>query len=144
MAHILKLRIHLYIIFGQIIFQNFHQFKAFVGLSDCRTIGPSYYRTVGLSDCRTIGLSDYSYGPVLRVLENWPEKIWSSISFLLLNIIDSNFGQLEISVYTLQNNKKILCISINIYLCTQLPVDPRDQSLFTNLNILILHRGEKR
>jgi hypothetical protein len=36
-----------YIIFGQIIFQNFHQFKAFVGLSDCRTIG----------------LSDYSYGP---------------------------------------------------------------------------------
>ena len=44
-----------YIIFGQIIFQNFHQFKAFVGLSNCRT--------VGLSDCRTIGLSDYSYGP---------------------------------------------------------------------------------
>jgi hypothetical protein len=43
------------IIFGQIIFQNFHQFKAFVGLLDCRTIG--------LSDCRTIGLSDYSYGP---------------------------------------------------------------------------------
>ena len=27
-----------YIIFGQIIFQNFHQFKAFVGLSDCRII----------------------------------------------------------------------------------------------------------
>jgi hypothetical protein len=25
-----------YIIFGQIIFQNFHQFKAFVGLSNCR------------------------------------------------------------------------------------------------------------
>ena len=48
MAHILKLRI--YIIFGQIIFQIFHQFKAFVGLSDCRTIG----------------LSDYSYGPVLN------------------------------------------------------------------------------
>ena len=43
-----------YIIFGQIIFQNFHQFKAFVGLSDCRTIGPSDYRTVGLSDCRII------------------------------------------------------------------------------------------
>jgi hypothetical protein len=36
---------------------------------------------------------------VLRVLENWHDKIWSSISFLLLNIIDSNFGQLEISVY---------------------------------------------
>ena len=28
----------LYIIFGTIIFQNFHQFKAFVGLSDCRII----------------------------------------------------------------------------------------------------------
>ena len=28
-----------YIIVGQIIFQNFHQFKAFVGLSDCRTVG---------------------------------------------------------------------------------------------------------
>ena len=28
----------MYIIFGQIIFQNFHQFKAFVGLSDCRII----------------------------------------------------------------------------------------------------------
>jgi hypothetical protein len=27
-----------YIIFGQIIFQNIHQFKAFVGLSDCRII----------------------------------------------------------------------------------------------------------
>jgi hypothetical protein len=27
-----------YIIFGQIIFQNFHQFKAFVGLSDYRTV----------------------------------------------------------------------------------------------------------
>jgi hypothetical protein len=27
-----------YINFGQIIFQNFHQFKAFVGLSDCRII----------------------------------------------------------------------------------------------------------
>ena len=37
-----------YIIFGQIIFQNIHQFKAFVGLSDCRTIEPSDYRTVGL------------------------------------------------------------------------------------------------
>ena len=81
---------------------------------------------------------------VLRVLANLPEKIWSSISFLLLNIIDSNFGHLEISVYTLQKNKKILCISINIYLYTQLPVHPRDQSLFTYLNILILHRGEKR
>ena len=43
-----------YIIFGQIIFQNFHQFKAFVGLSNCGTIGPSDYRTVGLSDCRII------------------------------------------------------------------------------------------
>ena len=56
-------------------------------------------------------------------LENWPEKIWSSISFLLLNIIDSNFGPLEISVYTLQKikkYKKILCISINIYLYTQI------------------------
>ena len=47
-----------YIIFGQIIFQNFHQFKAFVGLSDCRTIGPSDYRTIRLSDYRTVGLSD--------------------------------------------------------------------------------------
>jgi hypothetical protein len=37
------------VIFGQIIFQNFHQFKAFVGLLDYRTIGPSDYRTVGLS-----------------------------------------------------------------------------------------------
>jgi hypothetical protein len=61
-----------YIIFGQIIFQNCHQFKAFVGLSDCRTIGPSDYRTVGLSDCRTIGLSDYSYGPIIY------EWIWFS------------------------------------------------------------------
>jgi hypothetical protein len=58
-----------YSIFGQIIFQNFHQFKAFVGLSDCRTIGLSDYRTVGLSDCRTIGLSDYSYGP--KNLTEW-------------------------------------------------------------------------
>ena len=36
-----------------------------VRLSDCRTIGLSDYRTVGLSDCRTIGLSDYSYGPIM-------------------------------------------------------------------------------
>jgi hypothetical protein len=54
-----------YIIFGQIIFQNFHQFKAFVGLSD--------YRTVGLSDCRTIGLSDYSYDPKYS---NQAEVFW--------------------------------------------------------------------
>ena len=61
-----------YIIFGQIIFPNFHQFKAFVGLSDCRTIGPSDYRM-----CRTIGLSDYSYGPVLYSIHNqvcFPKK----------------------------------------------------------------------
>ena len=55
---------------------------------------------------------------VLRVLENWPEKIWSSISFLLLNIIDSNFGQLEISVYTLQKNKKKYCVLVSIFTCT--------------------------
>jgi hypothetical protein len=70
---------------------------------------------------RTIGLSDYSYGPVLRVLENWPEKIWLSISFLLLNIIDSNFGQLEISVYTLQKNKKNIKkyrVLVSIFTCT--------------------------
>jgi hypothetical protein len=30
-------------------------FLAFGGLSDCRTIGPSDYRTVELSDCRIIG-----------------------------------------------------------------------------------------
>jgi hypothetical protein len=47
-----------YIIFGQVILQNFHQFKAFVGLSDCRTI-----------DRRTIGLSVYSYGPSHALLE---------------------------------------------------------------------------
>ena len=41
-----------YIIFGQIIFQNFHQFKAFVGLSN--------YRTVGLSDCRIITTAPYN------------------------------------------------------------------------------------
>ena len=34
---------------------NFQRNKAFVGLSD--------YRTVGLSDCRTIGLSDYRLDP---------------------------------------------------------------------------------
>jgi hypothetical protein len=43
---------------------NFQRNKAFVGLSNCRTIGPSDYRTLGLSDCRTIGLSDNSYGSV--------------------------------------------------------------------------------
>ena len=51
---------------AKLFFQNLHEFKAFVGLSDCRTIGPSDYRTVGLSDCRTIGLSDYSYDPVFK------------------------------------------------------------------------------
>ena len=33
-----------YIIFGQIIFQNFHQFKAFVGLSDCQIIAMASYK----------------------------------------------------------------------------------------------------
>ena len=74
MAHILKL--YEYIIFGQIIFQNFHQFKAFAGLSDCRTIGPSDYRTVGLSD--------YSYGPLLIVLDT--RKINSHGTLCLLMI----------------------------------------------------------
>ena len=45
---------------------------------------------------------------------NWPERIWSSLSFLLLDRIDSNFCQLEIWVYTLQKIKKILCISGDI------------------------------
>jgi hypothetical protein len=40
-----------YIIFGQIIFQNCYQFKAFVGLSD--------RRTVGLSDCRIIATAPF-------------------------------------------------------------------------------------
>jgi hypothetical protein len=40
-----------YIIVGQIIFQNFHQFKAFVRLSDCQTIG--------LSDCRIIATTPF-------------------------------------------------------------------------------------
>ena len=44
---------------------NFQRNKAFVGLSDCRTIGPS--------DCRTIGLSDYRSdpGPMMHSLD-WP------------------------------------------------------------------------
>ena len=52
-----------YIIFGQIIFQNFHQFKAFVGLSDRRTIW----------------LSDYSYGPDLNTVisKNKLEAQWA-------------------------------------------------------------------
>jgi hypothetical protein len=33
--------------------------------------------------------------------ENWPERIWSSIFFLLLDRIDSNLGQFEIWLYTL-------------------------------------------
>jgi hypothetical protein len=37
---------------------------------------------------------------------NWPERIWSSISFLLLDWNDSNPGQFEIWVYTLQKIKK--------------------------------------
>ena len=40
----------------------------------------------------------------------------------------------DISIY-FTKYKKILCISINIYLYTQLPVDPRDQSLFKYINI---------
>ena len=40
---------------------NFQRNKAYVGLSDCRTIGPS--------DCRTIGLSDYRSDPISTILE---------------------------------------------------------------------------
>ena len=63
-----------YIIFGQIIFQNFHQFKAFVGLSDCRTIG--------LSDCRIIAtapdyISDYTIsGYPLRRASQTAQKLF--------------------------------------------------------------------
>ena len=45
--------------------------------------------------------------------ENWPEMIRSSISFLLLDRIDSNFGQFEIWVYTVQNIKKY-CVLVEI------------------------------
>jgi hypothetical protein len=38
---------------------NFQRNKAFVGLSDCRT--------VGLSDCWTIGLSDYRSDPMVCI-----------------------------------------------------------------------------
>jgi hypothetical protein len=37
-----------YIIFGQIIFQNFHQFKAFVGLSNCRIIATAPFLVTNL------------------------------------------------------------------------------------------------
>ena len=57
-----------YIIFGQIIFQNFHQFKAFVGLSDCRTIGPSDFRTVGLSQCRIIATAPFLFNQIYLCL----------------------------------------------------------------------------
>jgi hypothetical protein len=66
-----------YIIFGQIIFQNFHQFKAFVGLSDRRIIG--------LSDYRTIGLSDYSYGP--HFAADWMNKFPNCGRYQIANII---------------------------------------------------------
>jgi hypothetical protein len=64
---------------GQIIFQNFHQFKAFVGLSDCRTIEPSDYRTVGLSDCRIIATAQIRvyYGIPLFVRPSTPRTITS-------------------------------------------------------------------
>ena len=87
-----------YIIFGQIIFQNFHQFKAFVGLSDCRTIGLSDCRTIGLSDCRTIGLSDYSYGPLqytTQKTKDWSEQTpitWCRIS---CSTSDTRFVSIE-------------------------------------------------
>ena len=42
-----------YIIFGQIIFQNFHQFKAFVGLSDRRIIATAPYLVVWGNQCCT-------------------------------------------------------------------------------------------
>ena len=38
-----RIKMNEYIIFGQIIFQNFHQFKAFVGLSDRRIIATAPY-----------------------------------------------------------------------------------------------------
>jgi hypothetical protein len=42
-----------YIIFCQIIFQNIHQFKTFVGLSDCRIIAtaPSHFTTLNYDLC---------------------------------------------------------------------------------------------
>ena len=46
-----------YVIFGQIIFQNIHQFKAFVGLSDCRIIATapiSIYKQFRLINWATI------------------------------------------------------------------------------------------
>ena len=51
---------------------NFQRNKAFVELSDGRTIGPSDYRTVGLSDCRIIGRTT---GKTNRLEQNGNENI---------------------------------------------------------------------
>jgi hypothetical protein len=84
-----------YIIFGQIIFQNFHQFKAFVGLSD--------YRTVGLSDC--------------RIIATVPLKIGWFFYVLLQNIITLVFCKLTFNFQWWQyfsNIVKEYCISASV------------------------------
>jgi hypothetical protein len=53
--HVLNLELKKILVNIQRIMVKGPENKAFVGLSDCRTIGPSDYRTVGLSDCRIIG-----------------------------------------------------------------------------------------
>jgi hypothetical protein len=76
-----------YIIFGQIIFQNFHQFKAFVGLSDCRIIATAPVRNPRFftpPQCRTKSYKDSFFPTVLDLwnkLDNDTRNIQSLSSF---------------------------------------------------------------
>ena len=57
-----------YIIFGQIIFQNFHQFKAFVGLSDCRIIATAPLNTIRQIQCNKESIK-FSF--FCRTIKDW-------------------------------------------------------------------------
>ena len=61
-----------YIIFGQIIFQNFHQFKAFVGLSDCRIIATAPFPPLALDLLRS-GI--YMCGTIRQNRKYFPEDL---------------------------------------------------------------------
>jgi hypothetical protein len=102
MADILKL--YEYIIFGQIIFQNFHQFKAFVGLSDCRIIAttPAQYKCpVCAKKLKTIsgfrGHTQKQHGQNLRAsdhhrIASTPDAEPIKTSTSAMSFTDQSFG----------------------------------------------------
>ena len=109
---------------------NFQRNKAFVGLSDCRTIGPSDYRTVGLSDYRSDPHYHYwssfniytLYGLILKIVH------WNYSIYIIMAFSSSIRKAQNVKLCELCENETNLiwrCIQCDTILCDKCKKNPQ-------------------